>query len=377
MYDTIRLRSPEISDQAARAVSQFLTRRTAVKMDTGEVLYEFTSESLRGSYDARVMVQVKREEWFKGPESKIPVKLPCRPYLVVEASIHKQLMGHNVYGGPTSFQAAALWFVAFLSRQMAQDLPPAASWWVERVDLAECYEIGQEACEEYMASLKPVRYARRQVDTHGDTGIYSAGVTTTVKMYLKGPELQKHDYKRLRAWLSPEDLEGLQARANGIIRVETEIKTRKLQAVYEEPTVARVQDEDLEKIHDREVARLLKEGQSDMETVRTTTQVKRRLFEWYSGPQAGALYSTWLSLATVGEKETRRDMPRRTWFHHKKLLLEAGCAWTGTDVLIFQTLIPEGFSPVRKDPRRLIEEAYEVSAQLEPFRVTSDNHTYR
>lgn len=367
MIDTVRLHSPAISEETARAVAQLLTRRSAVKLSTGEVQYEFTSESLVGSYDARVMVQVKREAWVSVERSRVPVCVPCEPFLVVETSIHKQMLGHNVYGGPTSFQRAAKWFVAFLSKQMGAELPPAEVWTVERVDVAECFSLGYEAVEEYITSLNSATYPRRKVIRYGSESIFAPGTTTATKAYHKGIEFAKHDSKRLRAWMEADELEGLQVVANGILRVETEIKSKKLQAAYEKPLVGNVTDEWLAEVHDREVVRLLKEGKSDMDTVRTTTQVKRRLYEWYPGALAGTLYATWMVLASLGEEEARRDMPKRTWYRHKKQLMEAGCAWSGANVLTFETVIPEGFAPVRSDPRRLIDEAYEVSAKLEPY----------
>lgn len=369
MIDTIRLKSPAISQETARAAAQLLTRRSAVKIDTGELLYEFTSESLRGSYDARVMVQVKNETWFASKETQKLIKVPCEPFLEVEASVHKLMLGHNVSGGPVSFQAAARWFVSFISHQMGNVLPPADEWTALRIDVAECYQLGSyEAVEEYITSLNAATYPRREVNRYANESIYCPGTTTTVKAYHKGPEFSKHDSRRLRPYLEPNALEGLQLEANGILRVETEIKSKAIQAAIEqEPLVKHISEEWLMKTHDREVVRLLKEGQSEMETVRTTKQVRRRLYEWYTAAQAGPLYATWLALASVGEQEARKDMPRRTWYDHKKKLLDAGCTWSGTNVITFQTLIPEGFAPVRMDPRRLVEEAFSVTQQLAEY----------
>lgn len=369
MIDTLRLRSPSVSEETAQAVAQLLTRRSAVKVSTGEVQYEFTSESLEGSFDARVMVQVKREEWVMPDAARSPVRRPCSPFLVVEASVHKQMMGHNVYGGPTRFQEGATWFVAFLTLHLGQQLPPAADWIVERVDVAECFHLGYEACEEYIRSLNAATYPRRSVIRYGSESIFAPGTTTSTKAYHKGPEFYKHDFKRLRSFVDSDGLERLQVLANGILRVETEVKAKKLQAVYGEARVGKVTDEWLAEVHDREVLRLLKEGKSDMEAVRTTQQVKRRLYEWYPGALAGTLFSTWMILASLGEEEARRDMAPRTWYRHKKQLLDAGCVWSGSNVITFETVIPEGFAPVRSDPRRMVEEAFEVSTQLDLYRV--------
>lgn len=387
MLDTVRLRSPGLEEDQAAWIEYQLVRRTAVRAATGEELYQFTADELVGSWDNRISVQVRREEWVPLAEAPVGVfsrpltknqkgvcKVPCAPHVVLEGSIHKALLGHNVAGGPLSFRPAVSWFVELVSDQLEAQLPPVGEWEARRVDWAECFLLpSYEAVEEYISTLNSAVYPRRKgVIRYGRESIMSAGTTTAIKAYHKGPELGVHDRKRLRMVMEPARVVELQDLANRVLRVETSIKAKKLKADKSgKCRVVDVSDERLKAIHDEEVRRLLKEGRSEMTVVRTHREVSRRLFDRYAPAQAGPLYGTWVMLATLGETEVRKQLKRRTFFDHKKKILDAGCTWSGADVQITRTAIPQGFAPVRNNPFRLAEEDPEVTRQLELHRAAA------
>jgi II/X family phage/plasmid replication protein len=370
MLDTIRLRSPYLAEDVAQQVGQSLDRKISYRNATGTIIYDLTTGQLEGSFDCRISVQVKREEVIAVEGGA--VSRPCDPYLILEGSVHKAMLGHNITGGPCSFIPAATWYVDLVSGLVGVPLPPAAGWEVRRIDWAECYRLPYEAIEEYIGSLNSAVYPRRKVHRYGREAIFSPGTTTAVKVYHKGPEVHTHDLKRLRLVMDPSRVIELQQLANEVMRVETSIKAKKLGAdISGIPLVREIEDGYLRAVHDREVGRLLKEGRSDMETVRTRKEVKRRLYDLYSTAQATALFATWLQLAALGEEEVKRDLKRTTFYRHRKQLMDGGCAWTGADVHISATSIPSGFSLTRRDPRRLTDEDPEVSRLLEPYRMAA------
>ena len=124
MLDTVKLQSPELDEATAQAVTAQLELRSCVDLKSGELLYEFTSGGLSGSYDHRISVQVKRERWQqpRTPQGDrafgrkaSPILVPCEPYLLLEGSVHKALLGHNVHGGNTpGFLEAVRPFLASL-----------------------------------------------------------------------------------------------------------------------------------------------------------------------------------------------------------------------------------------------------------------------
>jgi II/X family phage/plasmid replication protein len=378
MIDTVKLASPYISEDDASCIERACVRRSEVELSSGDVHWQITTKSLLGSYDHRVSVRLEREEWQssvlngEGGKSVLTMKVSCAPYVVIEGSVHKALLGHNVFGGPQSVALACCWFVDRVGGLLDVDLPYAEDFTCERIDVATAFQLpSYEACSEFVGGLNLARFPRRKVIRYGDESLLSPGTTTSFKIYHKGPEFSAHDRKRLREHLDVGELEALQAQANCILRLETSIKAKKLQADFKrKPAVVDLDIAYLERVHDRETARLLREADNDVETVRNCREVSRRLHEHYESRLADTLFGTWMQLAGVGELEVRRNIPKATWYWRRKKLTDAGVAWLGTDVHIERkhSAIPSGFSPVRSDRRRLTQEA-------EPVRYTLGTYT--
>lgn len=365
MLDTVKLQSPYLEASVAREIERRCVRRSAEDLATGELLYQLTTASLSGSWDSRVSVRV---EW--GDED---------PYVRIEGSAHKALLGHNVYGGPESFQQACAWLCADVAARLGVELPEASAWYVRRADWAECYELPDyEAVEEYVWGLNSAEYPRRSVARYGRESIFAGGRTTAVKAYHKGPEFSKHDHRRLRDYLDARSLMELQHRANRILRWEVSVKSKKLDADNwegklggEKPRVDQVSESYLRDLHYREVRRLVREGEAEVKTVRKQKDVRDRLLEVYDQRKAGLLLGTWHQLVTLGEHETKRVMQRRTFYRHKQLLREAGVSWVGSDVVVVpkRSSLPDDFSPTERSPYRVAGEDPAVSRKLAPFRA--------
>lgn len=380
MIDTVGLVSPELSEDAVECIEKACTRRSSVHLGTGDIEYEFTSGSLEGSYDHRVSIKVVREQWESTllPGGRVYTRLvPCAPRLALEGSVHKAMLGHNIFGGPLDPLLACRWLVHDIALRLAVSLPSGDFWGVSRIDWAEAYNLGSfEACQEYIEGLNAAQFPRRKVVRFGSESLMASGSTSSMKVYHKGPEFSKHDWKRFKkAGLPESELVPLQAEANCILRLETSIKSRKLSELYQgKPQVMQLTQALLERVHDTEAARLLKEAKHDMETVRTHNEVRRRLINFYpdsegrftSSPLNSALFHTWTQLALVGEKEVRRYMSRPTFYRHKKMLIDAGVSWEAADVKIIpkHSAIPHGFSPTRRDSRRLVNLAEPVRERL-------------
>lgn len=379
MLDTIRLSSPPIDEVTAEAVESRVKTRTCVDNRTGVQDYNLVGGQLQGSWDTSIMVSVERSRWCSvvcvDTGRSYAQRVPCEPYVVVEGSVHKALMGHNVAGGPVDFVAAARWFLFEVQARLGIALPFVDGWVVERVDVAEVYDLGEfEACEEFMRGLRLARFPRRQPATYGFECVYFPGRSTTVKVYHKGPEFAKRDYKRLRdgaVWyLEPGPLAALQGEANRYLRVEVEIRGPKLRYDFGHlPKVTEVTISYLEQVHDVETMRVVREGSDDMKTVRRNEEVSKRLQVLYGLHLGNTLFGTWSRLVMVGEQEVRRTMTRPTFYRHRKQLEDAKCSWVGTDVFVLGVVskVPDDFAPVRSDPRRVKGIAPEVVEQLQVF----------
>lgn len=384
MLDTVKLRSGYLDEQTAKAVEVQMHRTQRIDLASGEILYQLTGNLLPGSYDHRVSVRVCREdlkaertlqERLQGRKRVVPITVPSEPYLIIEGSVHKALLGHNVYGGPADFQAPCRWLVKDLGKRLGVSLPDGRGWEVIRADWAEVYDLGSfEAVQEFLGGLTHARFPRREVGRYGEHSVHCGGYTTAVKLYHKGVEFASHDAPRLKDCFKPEQLEELQLLANRMLRVEVSVKHRKIRAdLGLECQVEQVTTEYLKSVHDQETGRLLREGMTDMQVVRTFKEVKARLYTVYGARLGSTLFATWAEFAAIGEDSARKTMKRSKFYEHRKLLEQAGCSWHLSDIHLAPAVsaIPLGFSPVRSDPRRLITEAPEVVQALEGLRLAA------
>ena len=385
-YDTVCIKSPYMTEDAAYSVFNAAREREGVDLKlsqrisiaTGEVDYQITTGKLSGSYDSRISVRLDDTEvqvvktghdivssLLRCGTTKylnVPQRVSCEPYIYIEASVHKCMLGHNVYGGPEVFLDCVKWLVELVQAILGVELPLYEEWEVHRVDVAEVYRLQSfEACEEWFRGMKNCRFPRREkgISTYGSHGLFIAGETTAIKFYHKGPEFQIHDKARLKKFLDEEPLMDIISVANEIIRCEVEVRKRKLKYDFggRVPLVGEVTDDYLNGVYDAEVRKLLREGKagSQNKTVRRAQAVEKRLFTMYDDRLAGLLLGTWYKLSARGEEATRKNMNYETLRRHKRKLEDAGVAWTGTDVVVKMfELVPQDFAPVRTDPRRLV-----------------------
>lgn len=371
-YDTIKLKSPPLPRELVRRVEQQCMLRSGQDMATGEILYEIFSGELLGSWDARISVVPKYEDYVINKSGR-PELRPCEPYLLIEASVHKVFFGHNVYGGPTDFQKVCSDFVVLLEEQLQVELPPARGWTVHRVDVALVYRLPKAACKEFFDGIQLMSFPRRKRGSAKyDMAAYFAGKTTTVKFYHKGTEFQVHERARLRGFFSnlfthlyghqdkenrtrvERKINALQRLANNRLRVEVEIHSDKFQYDFEKnPRVEEVTDAYLQQVYDKEVEKLLREGKQAMDTVRDSKAVLRRLKSVYGETNGQRLYGFWSCLCQHGDEVTRNEYPKASFYRHRKHLEEAGVSWRGSDVVVVanDALLPFDFSPVRSDKR--------------------------
>ena len=244
-------------------------------------------------------------------------------------------------------------------------------WTVHRVDVAHVFDLSKPACKEFFDGIQLMSFPRRQRNSAKyDMAVYFAGKTTTVKFYHKGSEFNVHDRSRLRGFFrilfnhihghndkNPQrverKLQALQRLADRRLRVEVEIHSDKFQYDFgKNPTVAEVSDEYLERIHDTEIERLLREGKQGMDTVRTTRAVLTRLQNTY-GPSTGTrLYGFWSSLSSLGDEVARQQFAKTVFYRNRKMLEDAGVSWRGSDIVVLANdSLVHDFTPMRVDRR--------------------------
>ena len=315
--DTVSVRSPSLGESEINHLEAQFFRRSGVEMATGHERYVIFTGELESSADARIGVVIKRKEYVVDRNGR-PVEVECDPYLLVEASVHKMQLGHNIYGGPTGFLEACRELITLIEKLLDVELPRADLWTVRRVDVALVFRVSEEGCKEFFAGMKNSNFPRRgRGKAFYNMGFYFPGKTTTLKGYHKGTEFALHDKARLRGFYRnyfmykfgkndlrnherlEKKIQALQRLANSRLRLEVEIHAPKLEYDFGKcPRVDEVSDSYLQQVFDREVEKLLREGKQGMDSVRTNRAVLRRLKDVYGDLNGQRLHGFWSMLST-------------------------------------------------------------------------------
>jgi len=385
--DTVKLRSPTIDEGTAAMLERQCILKQGIDCSNGEVLYEITSGSLEGSWDARIAFKVHREDWIV-VGGKL-VQVACAPFVMVEASIHKFFFGQNIYGNPTGFQERCRLFINMIGELLGSDhemFAAAEKWQVRRVDWAEVFRLSKAAQVEFFQALKNVKFPRRAVkEAKYHMAVHFPGKFTTFRIYSKGPEFKAHEYPRIRRALTARlmreisdckkngvravwdhtatqfverQIKALQRLADNRLRAEVQINSDKLNHDFDGryPLVSEITDEYLIAVFENEMFKLLREGKSEMETVRTCNEVYARLESVFGSRKAKTLHSFWMMLAGQGEEVVRARYSRTRFYANRSDLVSAGVSWLSSDVFIVpqDTALPRDFAPLRADPRRCV-----------------------
>lgn len=368
-YDTVKLRSPYIDEELMQKIEHQCILRSGLDLSSGCILYELHVGELLGSWDSRISIKPMREEFVADKNGRVALH-PCEPYLFVEASVHKILLGHNVYGGPSEFLAACRHLVNLVAELLTVDLHPADWWTVHRVDVANVFALPPAGVKRFFESMQLLSFPRRSKKAMKTVGsCYFPGKTTTVKFYHKGPEFRLHDAGRLKRFfrllfnqlwgedvnnreLAEKRVAALQRLADNRLRVEVEIHSDKFQYDFgRNPRVSDVTDDYLNGVHDNEIERILREGKQGMETVRSEEAVWQRLHENHPARLAHVLHAFWQVMAVRGDEKARERYSKPTFYRNRKLLEACGISWRGSDLVIVANDAIQDFAPLRVDRR--------------------------
>lgn len=369
MVDTVGIKSPYITEEIAQKIEQECTKRIGINIKTNDIIYEVTTGHLLGSYDSRIQIKVDRYEYksikldkissLANGYDKIPILTKCEPYIYIECSIHKLMLGHNCFGGTDNYNLAIKYLINFIENIFNIKLPYYEEWQVKRIDYAKVFDLGSPlSVQEYLRGLNNANYPRRQVYKYGLTGLYAPGVTTAVKFYHKGIEFKKHDKNRLKHQMDFCDIIDLENKAMNLLRVEVEIKQRKLKNDFEKEVVyvKDITTEYLNKIYNIEVNKIIKEGNENMKILRDVRDVKNRLIIQYGNSLGNTILNTWFQLTTLGEELVKKTMSKSTYYRHIQYLKYCNISWLNTDVTIIDNkIVPNDFLPLTDDIRCINE----------------------
>ncbi len=357
--DTVKLVGPLLADELHAELASNLDLISRAAAGTGEITWQFSTRAIEGSHQSSINLRIKDAEDGK--------------HLVVEGSVHKLALGHNILGNADGFQARAGELVRLVGEKLGVALAEPSGWFVHRVDVARLFDLGSaEEVAQFFRGLRGCVFPRRKVNQYALESTFAPGTVSAVKLYHKGPEFMKHG-RELRKRLDPSSARLLQREADKRLRVEVELKPRRLATIAaarkerRKPYVREVNDAWLDAQFDRELDLLLRERRSNLAIVRRQNEVHARLRELYARGRADNLFGLWTVLSTQGEDATKAKYARSSFYRNRKLLEDAGVAWTRTDNPdAAGTPTPfAGLTLRRDDPRRCIETIEQARAMLE------------
>lgn len=337
MIDTIRVESPSIGEEVAHVIENSSIIRTGIDFENGELLYKFITKELKGSYDSSIRISVEREKYVtildNTGKNQITIKKSCEPYLIVECSLHKFFLGHNIYGGSDNLEYQFIELIKFIENIFKIELPSIELWKVRRLDYARVYDLGNDI-NKFFEGFSNVYYPRRRVHKFDNTGLYFPGTYTTLKLYDKGVEFKKHDKKKLVHFMNNKELEKLEEISQGKLRIELEVKARKLKHIYGDlPYITEIKMSDIKSQFDIELKRIFKVSENNMRLYNNSKDVEKILFNMY-GSSGNIYLGTWYRLSINGYDNVKKSMSESTFYRHINKLKAANISWNHTDVII-------------------------------------------
>jgi len=360
MLDTVMLTTEYLTEAQYQHIQDQLQARSGVEPTTGEVKYlRYVASLAVPTTGSIVRLTVDTARWVKMPGEKSPYKVAGKTFRV-EASIHKAMHGHNVYGGPVEPQEALWWLVCQVSSMLEIELPELEHWFVRRLDVAECFDLGSLSnVRGWIRAKSLVVYPRREVHFWGDMGFSVRGTTTDLRAYAKGPQFHKEGgYQALLKCRTVDIAFEVSRMADKILRCEVEIKAVTLDKMEHKGRASTITREWLhEEIYDHAWRQFLRPIDTTSRTVHTAVEVEARLRHQYDNVGlVFRLYLVWMALAVRGEAWYRTQVAGSTWREQRRQLEKAAISWESTNVLTLDAPSSlQHFAPLLGAVERLTE----------------------
>ena len=157
-----------------------------------------------------------------------------------------------------------------------------------------------------------------------DESVYLSGTTTTLKIYNKLLEFNKHDKSKFIN--TNFNLKKYMEEIQGFVRFECEIRKKKILSLFNNKNHVKIIDvnyEILRNIWECEFMKLLNFIENDLKIVRGRENVKTRLFTLYSSRLASTLYNFYSSIMLNGLEDVKNSTTSSTYYRNISYLKKA------------------------------------------------------
>jgi len=353
LIDTVCFLTPILPSLYVEKIKRNLKIYSCVDCSTGEILYNFSTGIVKGSYDSSINLKINADN---------SIKITC--------SIHKVLLGYNIAYGSDNLVLLANCLKKILYDALDVKLPDVMLWELLQVDYTLTYNLHtQDNVEHYINSLKNAEYARRNAKHYNNNGLQVPGATTVIKFYNKQKEFVEHDYIKIKKAVGQGVADNLLTLANGLLRIEVSIRSRKLKQIFtntvfrkeqyrifknavnafgmqsvqaqnatslldkNKVTLKDFRIEKIIKVWESEVLKVIKD-KNNVVLVNKDNLVLDRLTTLFSTRKVSSLYSFWTLLSTRGEAYVKSVYKKATYFRLRKELIESGISWKDTNIYI-------------------------------------------
>lgn len=349
MIDTIRVESPSINNDVYQNLKDISVEKLQIDNATGNIHYCFTNCELDGSFDYRIMLSIKNERWkrfYSASACKFVTELlPSKPYLVIEFSIHKFFVGHNLKYGFNDLPSKFKLFISFLENTLNVNLPNYADWSLTRLDFALTFKI--KNVDDYFKYLKNCSYPRRKTFSY-DTSMMWVGSTTTVRVYSKEHEFKKHDLNRLKNNMN-FDIIDLVNTSKNMIRAEVQIRKKKL-IDLNGGSIMTINDYDYNKIiklYDDEIFKIYRNKENNIK-YNKADDVMSILLKNFTKNKANTLFAFYTQMQIFDESKVKESVSRASFYRNRKELIDLGIDLKKSDIKVinedFINFIPDSSS---------------------------------
>lgn len=222
--DTIRLVSPMIERADACTIESRLGYVMRVDPD-GELGYRIASGSQKASFESTINITIRDYVWVRLLGEKRPVKMMSLPYLVIEFSLPKTVLGYNGLASVQNEIYEIEVILKNLSFQLGVTFPHIDLWRVDRIDYGT--NVIHDYPIEFIRAMQGAIYPRRAMRSY-DTSVMWASRLSSVKFYHKSTEQINNDKRRLVANFGRKWFEKYISLTNNVVRIEVTMRKMKI-----------------------------------------------------------------------------------------------------------------------------------------------------
>lgn len=164
MIDTVKIYC-EIDKYIYHTIKTKSIVKSAIDYNTGELLYDITNDSLKGSYSSSLSVRVDCGSKYHFCDLGYCIE--------IEGSYHKIVKGYNSHDGYYDLIFIIENLIKMAELDYNIELPSIEKWYLQRCDIAIVYDLkNQHNVRRYINSLKHCNYPRRKTKHYIDTSLY-------------------------------------------------------------------------------------------------------------------------------------------------------------------------------------------------------------